>query len=207
MIKQIIKTLKENKNILRFVVILFILGVVFGTLFVNYISDKDKLLLINQINDYTNSIKSLSSNIFGLKSFVSAFKSNMIELLLLYVLGISIVGILLVILIIFFKGFTFGITLSSFILKYKLKGVGYSVIYSIILILPTFICYLFISFFSIYVSIKFIKAFLKKGTIDFKYFLGKYLISFLISIILITFLSLIESYLLPWILKVFTFIS
>ena len=116
------------------------------------------------------------------------------------------IGVLAVIIIMFFKGFMLGTTLSTFILKYHIKGVLGMVLY----VFPAFLCniliYTFISFFAIHASIKFLKALLKKDSLNFRVFLGKYLLAFIISIILMLITCLVDSYLTPLLLKLFTYI-
>ena len=203
MIIQIIELIKKEKNIFRFIVFLYIVGIVCGTLFTNYINNHDKTLLMNQVTNYISGVKQLSKSTFGIKALFANLNNNFLQLLIIYVLGLSLIGIITVILIIYFKGFISGITLSSFILKYKIKGIIYTSIYTVFCIIPYFICYTFISFFAIYVSLKVIKAFLKKEKLNFKQFLGKYIISFLICILLVIISSIIDSYLLPVIIKIF----
>ncbi|MEG2621149.1 MAG: hypothetical protein RSA10_03605 [Bacilli bacterium] len=205
-ISYIRKTVKEEKAIVRFVVIIFFIGLISGSLFLNFITEHDKNLLINQIVSFFNSIKKLSTDVFGMKVFYDNFLSNFIQLAALFVLGLSMIGIIAVIVILFFKGFMIGTSIGSIILKYQLKGVIGSVLYAFpVLILNVFI-YLFMAFFAVYVSKNFVKALIHKDTLNFKNFFGKYLLVFLINVLLIGITSLLDSYLTPLLLKLFTFI-
>ncbi len=208
--KQAIKHLKETiikeKQILRFITIIFILGLIFGSLFINILSNDDKKLLIESVTSYFNSIKSLSKDVFGINVFYDGLIGNFAVLSTIFVLGISMVGVIAVIFILFFKGFVLGTTISSIILNYQIKGVLGAVLFVFPITIVNIFIYLFLSFFAVYVSLKFIKALLKKDSLNFKNFLGKYFLSFIISIILVIITSLADAYLTPLLLKLFTFI-
>lgn len=204
LINYLFEIIKKQKYILVFIVITFIIGIIFGSLFLNFISNDDKTLLVNQVETYFNSIKSLSNDVFGINIIPSTVMNNILQITLIFVLGISMIGIILVILIMFFKGFTLGITLSTIIFKYQVKGIIGALFY----VFPCYILiisiYIFISFFAVNASIKFLKALIKKDKLNFKSFLGKYLFSFFISIILIIIFSVFDSFITPLLLKLFT---
>lgn len=199
-------TIKKEKNVVIFVIITFLVGLIFGSLFINFITKTDKKLLVEQLELFLLDIKKLNSSIFGIKAFLDNLLNNVIVLITIFVLGISMVGVLAVIIIMFFKGFMLGTTLSTFILKYHIKGVLGMVLYVFPAFLINILIYTFISFFAIHASIKFLKALFKKDSLNFRVFLGKYLLAFIISIILMVATCLIDSYLTPLLLKLFTYI-
>lgn len=200
------ETIKKQKILLVFIITTFLVGLIFGSLFINFISSDDKSLLTNQVTTYFGEIKKLSSEVFGLDVFASNSINNIIQIIIIFVLGISMIGIIAVIVIMFFKGFTLGVTLSTIILKYQLKGVVGCFLYIFPCMIINILIYLFICFFAVYASIKFLKALLKKDNLNFKKFLGKYMLSFMISIVLMVIYSFIDAYLTPLMLKIFTFI-
>ena len=199
-------TIKKEKHIILFNIFIFLIGLILGTLFINIITKADKTLLIEQLDNYLINIDKLSSDVFGIKYFYDIILSNLLQLSLIFILGISMIGVLVVIFMLFFKGFMLGVTLSTFILKYKYKGILGIFLYIFPVNILNILIYIFISFFAVRSCIKFLNAFLKKGSLDFKQFLGKYILSFFISIILIIITSLFESYLTPLLLKLFTYI-
>lgn len=200
------ETVKKEKNILLFNTIIFLVGVVLGSLFINFITNDDKKLLIEQVSTFFSNIKKLTSDIFGFESFLSILFNNLLVLSIIFVLGISMIGIPIVIFILFFKGFMLGTTISTIILKYSIKGIVGAILYIFPVCILTICVYLFMCFYAIYVSKKFLRAFLKKDTLNFKQFLGKYLLSFIVSIMLILLLSLLDAYLTPLLLKLFTYL-
>lgn len=200
------ETIKKQKNILVFAVLIFIIGLIFGSLFINFITETDKNILIEQLDLYLSSIKKLSGDVFGINVFFDNIINNSLQLLIIFALGISMIGVLIVILILFFKGFMLGTTLSVFILKYSIKGVVGSFLYVFPVMIINILIYIFLSFFAVHASIKFLKALIKKDNLNFKSFLGKYLLSFVISLLFMALICLIDSYLTPVLLKLFTYI-
>lgn len=198
--------LKKENNLIILILAIFIIGLVVGSLFVNFITKDDKTLLINQVETYFSSVKSLDKKVFGINAFTPNLINNELQIFLIFALGLSILGIPVVILIMFFKGFMLGVTLATFILKYQLLGVLPSLLY----IFPCFIIYIIIytliSFFSVSTSLKFLKAIIKKDNLSFKKFLGKYLLCFLICLVLIIINTLLDAFLTPILLKLFTYI-
>ncbi len=208
--KQIINylngTIKKQKFLVTFIIIIFIIGLIMGSLFINFINNEDKMMLVDQITGFFSSIKKLSSDVFGFGVFTDNIINNILQLFIIFILGISMIGVFAVIIIIFFKGFTLGVTLSTIIFKYQLKGVIGAFLYLFPSYLLNILIYIFICFFATNASIKFLRALLKKDNLNFKSFLGKYLLSFIISIILITLYCLLDAFLTPLLLKLFTFI-
>lgn len=200
------ETRKKEKALLIFTTIIFITGVILGSLFINLITKEDKTLLINQVGIYIDNIKKLSDDVFGIKYLGNELLNNIIQLFIIFSLGISMIGIPVVIIILFFKGFTLGTTLSSIIIKYKIKGILGSFLYVFPVMVINIIIYILFSFFAVSASIKFLKALFKKSSLDFKNFFGRYIFLFLISIILISIICVLDSYLTPLILKLFTLI-
>ena len=194
------ETIKKHKNLLIFLLITFIVGLVFGSLFINFITDSDKSLLKEQVGTYFSSI------IFGINVFLNESLNNSLQLLIIFILGISMIGVFAVVIILFFKGFMLGTTLSVIILNYQLNGVVGALLYVFPVMIINILIYVFLSFFALHASIKFLKALLKKDNLNFKTFLGKYLLAFIISITLILIACLLDAYLTPILLKLFTFI-
>lgn len=199
------ETIKKEKNKLVFVVIVYVIGIILGSLFINILTTDDKNLLINQLEVYFDSIKNLSNDVFGLKVFGSEILNNILQLFMIFALGISMIGLPAVIFILFFKGFMLGTTLSTIILKYQLKGVIGSILYVFPCLIINIMIYVFLSFFAVHASVRFLKALFKKDNLNFKSFLGKYLLAFFISIIIIIITCFLDAYLTPLLLKLFTY--
>ena len=105
-INYLFETIKKERILLTFIIILFILGLVFGSLFINFVSNDDKTMLINQVTSYFNNISKLNDSVFGINVVLPEILNNSLQLLLIFILCISMIGLFAVIIIILFKGFT-----------------------------------------------------------------------------------------------------
>lgn len=205
-IKYLNETIKKEKNILIFILITFFLGLILGSLFINFITEDDKKLLVEQLELFLSNVKNLTKDVFGIKVFSGEILNNGFQLFIIFVLGISMIGLPVVIIIMFFKGFMLGTTLATIILKYQFKGIIGSFLYVFPCYIFNIIIYIFISFFAVHASIKFLKALFKKDNLNFKSFFGRYLLSFIISMFFMFIVCLLDAYLTPGLLKLFTYI-
>ncbi len=205
-IKYLNETIKKEKNILIFILITFFLGLILGSLFINFITEDDKKLLVEQLELFLSNVKNLTKDVFGIKVFSGEILNNGFQLFIIFVLGISMIGLPVVIIIMFFKGFMLGTTLATIILKYQFKGIIGSFLYVFPCYIFNIIIYIFISFFAVHASIKFLKALFKKDNLNFKSFFGRYLLSFIISMFFMFIVCLLDAYLTPVLLKLFTYI-
>ena len=112
-----------DKKVNTFIMFIIILGIISGSLFLVVLKDTDHNLVIEKINTNTN-------NINNIEAFKNAFVENIIFVILIWILGMSIIGIILNIFIIYLKGFIIGFSLSSFFLVYKYKGLLAALIYA-----------------------------------------------------------------------------
>ena len=205
-IKYLNETIKKEKKIVVFTCLIFIMGLIAGSMFINLLNKIDKKTIIDNIVLYFKHVKLLNSNVFGIKAFTSNYINNFIQLTLIFVLGLSMIGIIVVIFILFFNGFTLGLTIGTIIYKYSFKGILGALLYVFPFMVLNILIYLFLSFYAVYTSNKFIKAFFKKDNLNFKTFLGKYLLSYIISVIFMLIICILDVYLTPILLKIFTYI-
>ena len=190
-----------NKKVNLFVIFIVILGIISGSLFLMVLNDNDKSEVINEISTFMTNIN--TNNINNLNSFKNSLIEGMILIILSWILGMSIIGVIFNIFFIYMKSFTIGFSISSFILVYKYKGILSSLIYvipsQIINILIILILGVYTLLFSKYL---FKMIFLKDKTVNLGKFFKKYVLVFGICIILCVISSLCEAYLLPSLLKV-----
>ena len=86
MINYLNETIKKQKALLIFIIITFLAGLLFGSLFINLITDDDKKMLTNQIVNFFSSIRKLSGDVFGLSVFSGTTINNLIQLILIFIL-------------------------------------------------------------------------------------------------------------------------
>ena len=118
-----------NKKVNLFVIFIVILGIISGSLFLMVLNENDKSEVINEISTFMANIN--TNNINNLNSFKNSLIEGMILIILSWILGMSIIGVIFNIFFIYMKSFTIGFSISSFILVYKYKGILSSLIYVI----------------------------------------------------------------------------
>ena len=116
-----------NKQIVIFLLGLSIIAIIAGALYITILNKTDQTLIQNSINEFFNNIKTNKLN-FGL-SLKNAILTNIGFIVLIWLLGISVIGIPIIIFLFFSKVFTLGFSISSIIFNYKLKGTLLSFLY------------------------------------------------------------------------------
>ena len=195
------KIIKYDKKIMTFLNVIAVVGIIAGSIFMIVLSKNDKETVLNSIKDFFNKLINNKFNFVGtLKNTVI---SNFLFSLIIWVIGISVIGVLIVIFIIFYKSFTLGFTISSIIYTYSIKGTLLALIYVFPHMIINLLVLLYLSSYSIKLSIILIKSILKKDNLNFKAFINNYSKVFLISIIFLIVTSLYESFIAPIILRYF----
>lgn len=190
-----------NKKVNLFVIFIVILGIISGSLFLMVLNENDKSEVINEISTFMANIN--TNNINNLNSFKNSLIEGMILIILSWILGMSIIGVIFNIFFIYMKSFTIGFSISSFILVYKYKGILSSLIYVIPSQLINILIILILGVYTLLFSKYLFKMiFLKDKTVNLGKFFKKYVLVFGICIILCLISSLCEAYLLPSLLKV-----
>lgn len=190
-----------NKKVNLFVIFIVILGIISGSLFLMVLNDNDKSEVINEISTFMTNIN--TNNINNLNSFKNSLIESMILIILSWILGMSIIGVIFNIFFIYMKSFTIGFSISSFVLVYKYKGILSSLIYVIPSQLINILIILILGVYTLLFSKYLFKMiFLKDKTVNLGKFFKKYVLVFGICIILCVISALCEAYLLPSLLKV-----
>lgn len=199
--KKIMDKLKNrisyNKKIMLFLTILTIIGIITGAFLIAILNVSDKNLIKEYIQTFIDNINSFN--------YIESLKNSLIISLILtigiWILGISVIGLLFVILIIFWKSFVLGFTISSFIITYNLKGLMLSFVY----IFPSFIINLLVLMYLGSYSIKFsliiIKSIVSKKKLELSKLMHKYLIVLILTLIINLLTSLFEVFITPILLK------
>lgn len=187
-----------NKKTNLFIISTIILGIISGSIFLMLASTGDKNAVIEQIKTFMTNINNNSINV-GL-ALKNSLIINYVFTILIWTLGLSIIGVLVNIFLTFIKGFLVGFSISSLFLTYSYKGLFIALIYTFpIQIINIFV----VSLLSIY-SIMFSKNLLEIITSrknNNRLMLKKYIVILSISVILSFISSLLEVYLFPNILR------
>ena len=194
---------KRNKKLLLFFLGLALIGVLSGSLFFLFMNDIDQSLVKDYIESFINTIN--EDKLIYFDTFKNTFLSNLLYSFFIFVLGISIVGLPIILFCYFIKSFIIGFSLSSFVFTYGIKGSLFSVIYFI----PNlfyFIVYTILSLFAIKVSILLFSNVFSKREISLKDITSKYVTYYVLVIAFIFLNSLIETFLVPFVLKRLLFV-
>lgn len=191
--KKIIKKLKDKK---QFIIIFVICVVAFiiGVLLPSILNEENRKIIETSLNSFFDTIKNnqLKTNELLFKTLTS----NIIIDLILWLLGISIIGIPIVIILLGYKSLSLGFTISSIISTYKLNGVIKALIYIVPNIINLFIFFV-ISYYSISFSLMLFNYLFRKKEYNKKVIVNRYLKLLVISIIILIFSSVIETYVVP----------
>ena len=94
-------TIKVNKKTLLFFTILLIIGIIAGSIFMAILSETDKKLVIDYFNNYISNIENNKLNY--LEGIKNGLFNNLLYIIIIWILGISIIGIPIVTIMFFIK--------------------------------------------------------------------------------------------------------
>ena len=187
--------LKSNKKLIIFLIALTIIGVIAGTIFSLIISSNDKTLVSDYLKSFFNAVN--TNNINQIEALKNSIFDNYTIGTTIWLLGISIIGIPIILFLFFSKSFIIGFTIGSLIINYKIKGCLIALIYIFPHQIINIFIYLLLVIYSFAFSIKLLYSLVKRKSIDFKPIINKYLRILLISLIGFLFSSLYEAILMP----------
>lgn len=189
-----------SKKINIFIISILFLGLIAGAIFSNIIGLNDQNLVIDKIKLFINNIN--ENSIDTIIAFKNSISTNLIYIIIIWILGMTLIGIPINIFIFFLKSFVLGFSLSSFILTYSYKGIILSTIYLLLGQLINIIILLVLTIYSIMFSSKLIKLIFKgNNRLEFPKLLKNYCLILIICILLSVISSLSESFLVPSIIK------
>lgn len=194
--KKIINELKQNK-LLLILTILTILFTIIGSLFPAILSESNKELIKNSITEFINKINKNEVNYIS--ALISSCSNNILITILLWVLGLSLIGIPLVLIIHTFRCFITGFSLTSILITYGIKGSITSLIYSIPNIF-NMLGSLLLSYYTISFSITIYKCIFKKETKNWSSITRQYIKIGIFFFLYAIIISVVESYVIPNIL-------
>lgn len=195
------KNIATQKKKYLFLIVITLIGILSGIIFIFFISNVDKLLIKDELNTFLLNIK--NNNLDYYSSFFQSFSSNFIYLIIIWLLGISIIGIPIIIFLLFFKGFIFGFGISSMISNFGLKGIGLSLGYQSPHLLIMLLIFLLISFYAINFSVKLFRILFLKDNINLSPYFKKYIQILIISLVFSLICSIMETFLSPILINLF----
>ena len=192
---------REYSSVYIFVIVLFLMGVIFGAVVVNSLSFSQKEDLFYYLSQFFGGItngKQAEANDLFLQSLLHNSK----YIGLMWVLGISIVGLPVILILLFIKGMVVGFTVGFLVNQMGWDGFllsFVSVLPQNFIIIPIFII---MAVMTITFSLQMIRRqFMKKISSPFMPMLTRYFLTLVGAIVLLTGAAAIEAYLSPVLMK------
>ena len=193
------QSIEKQKKIYLFFISIILISIIFGFFFYFIISDSDKELVINIQKDFFSNLNNIKY--FG--SFISSVLSNFIYIFLIFILGLSVVGILFILGILVLKSFILGFSISSLIGTFGFKGIILSFLYLFPHQVFFLIVLLLMSYYGCSFSVKLFKHIFRRSIINFRMLKDKYIKILLICLGSSLICSIYEVFLMPHLLKIF----
>ncbi len=202
--KQIIlKEIQKNKYKYIFLLTIVLIGFITGFIFSNILSYNDHQVISEVLKKYFSGIKNnLDINYLG--NFLNTFSINYLYMILIWVFGISIIGIILNPFILYFKSFIIGFSCGIIISVYSYLGILGSILYIFPHLLINLIIYILLSFYGMKLSILLFKSLFLKKQFNFPDFMKKYLKILLFSGVILLISAIYETFLSNFVMKLFT---
>ena len=189
------RKIRINKNLFIFLLVIVIIGITTGALFTAIISSSDKELVVSYLNNFFNNIA--NNKLEYTNSFINALLLTIGLAILIWLLGVSVIGFVIVIIILFLKSFVIGFSVGSIIASFKIKGLLMAFIYCFPHHVINILVFMLLSAFALIMSFRIINSITAKKPIDFKHYMNRYLTVLLVSVIVLFITSVYEIYLLP----------
>ena len=191
------KKISKNK-LLLFLIFITIISILLGIFFIAVISNDNQDLVKSTINSYFLDIN--ENKIQYLKNLWSILTSNLFLILFIWIMGISIIGIIISLILLIYKSFLIGFSFTSILYTYGFKGVISGIIYIFPEIINLFIVFI-LTYYSISFSILLFNYLFKKKEYN-RIFVRRYLKLLVISSLIIIFSTLISTFIIPNLLRI-----
>ena len=192
---------REHSSIYLFVIVLFLMGVIFGAVVVNSLSISQKEDLFYYLTQFFGQVDNgkvaPSSDVF-----VQSLKDNSKSIGLMGLLGISIIGLPIILILLFLKGLVIGFTVGFLVNQMGWNGF----LLSFVSILPQNLIviplYIVTATVAVTFSLKMIRRqFMKKISEPILPMLGSYVLLFIVAGLFLVIASLFEAYMSPSFMK------
>ena len=182
-----------------FLTVLLLVGIAVGSIFVSILDSTDTNLVNEHLNNFINSIENDKLD------YLQALKSNLITnisfVLVIWLLGISIIGLPIILIMFFSKTFILGFSVGAILSVFKTKGILFSLVYIFPGQVISLLFYLFLTMYAMSFSFKLIYVIFKKKTLDFKIIMNKYFKILLFVLVVVVLMNLYDTYLMPKLVK------
>ena len=188
-----------NKTINFFVTTVLVLGILSGAIFLMMSNETDKSSVVTQIQTFFKNIaEGTIDNGLALRNSLII---NYIFVGVIWVFGLSMIGVIANIFLTYIKGFLVGFSISSIILTYGYKGILASLLYTFPSQILNIMIVIVLSIYSIMFAKNLLHIIGSKGNGNNRLMLKKYVVILMFCIIVSFISSLFEVYLFTNILK------
>lgn len=184
--------IRINKNLFVFLVVIIAVGIAAGSIFVTVLNNEDKIMVSDYLNNFLNNLNSNNLNYSG--TLVNTLIFTLGGAFLIWLLGISVIGFILILLFLFIKAFALGFSIGSIIINFNFKGILIALAYIVPHHIINMMIFLLISSYALILSYRLINSFTKKKSFEFKGIFNKYLFVLGFSLIILLISVLYEVY-------------
>ena len=184
--------IRINKNLFVFLVVIIAVGVAAGSIFVTLLNDSDKVMVSDYLNNFLNNLSTNNLNYSG--TLINTIIFTLGATLLIWLLGISVIGFILILLFLFIKAFSLGFSIGSIIINFNFKGILLAGAYIVPHHIINMMIYLLISSYALVLSYRLINSFTKKQSFEFKSVFNRYLFILGFSVVVLLISVLYEVY-------------
>ncbi|MCR8847018.1 stage II sporulation protein M [Rossellomorea sp. SC111] len=200
----LVQHVQAHSSIYLFIITLFLMGIIFGAIVVNSLSFAQKEDLYFYLSKFFSEMED-GSMTSAEELFRQSFLHNVKYLGLMWLLGISIIGLPLIFVLLFMKGVVVGFSVGFLVNQMGWSGFllsFVSVLPQNIIIIPAFI---FIGAISANFSLTLIRKIFMRSTSSLQFqmipFLSRYVIFMVVAIGIVTIAASIEAYLSPTLME------
>ena len=194
-------SIKYNKKIIIFLVTLGIIAIIAGSIFTIMLNSADKKITMDYINNFVSNIS--NGNLDYVSALYNGFSTSFSSAIITWLLGMSVIGIPVILFMYFSKIFVLGFSISAIISNYGFKGCLISFSYIFPHQIINIIVYTLLTLLALKVSGKILYSILKKEKLDFKTIMHNYFLILLICLGIFILTILFEVYITPKIISIF----
>ena len=197
--------MEKLKKKYMFLLIIVVIGIVMGVIFSNILNMEDSKLVYSKITTYFQNIKD-DIPINYLENLFTSLKNNLLYLIIIWILGLGVIGLLFNNFILFFKSFIFGFSIGSIINIYLYQGLVLSFFYVFPSLIINLIILMIMTFYANDFSLKIFNVLFRKKEFKFTPIMIRYtkILGIFTCIMIVS--SLIETFIMPFFLKLFSFL-
>ena len=188
-----------SRKLLSIISIISIICFILGFLFISVLSIDNKLLITSSVTSFFNEI--YNKEIMYNDILIKSLSSNLLLNIFIWLLGISIIGIPIVIFILGIKVFVCSFTFTSIIYTYKFNGILKAIIYIFPHLINLFLMFILV-YYSISFSITLFNYLFRKKECNRMVLVKRYIKILGISIICLMVSSFIEVFVVPFLINI-----